>query len=283
MAQLLITNSSRSAAGGVYRLDTETSAVRRISDLAPRGITRGPDGWYVVENGGNVHRLDPESGATTLAAETGLKAAHDIRFHRGSFYIVSSKRNRVVRLSPSFQKEAQVVIARAAIDTCHANCLLPMATQMLLSVFTLSEAGRLEKRLTRDWRHSGKILALDWDRGSFDVVYEPLSQPHSLVQHHGQIYVCQSYTGAICRVDLERGTIKTVKKPRGFVRGIAFSGDRAFVGISVLRAQGNLFQQLYRRMFRWCGVHEYRLPDWKLIRRHPVPGAQIYELALLEE
>ena len=126
MPRLLITNCTLDpAAGGVYLLDTTTGDLKRIHDQPTRGITRGPDGFYAVGNGGAVYHLDPATWKATHRAETGLNGAHDLRWLGGDeYYLVASRGNIVARLDRDFNVLDTLRIVDSEEDVCHANFLI---------------------------------------------------------------------------------------------------------------------------------------------------------------
>jgi hypothetical protein len=283
MSRLLITNCTAEEHGGVYLLETRTGETRRVHDVPSRGITHAPDGIYVVGNVGDVYRLDRNTWKATQVAQTGLAGSHDLRWFRDSFYLVSSKDDLVARLSPSFELLDSIQLVEEPGDVCHANCLAEVDGELLLSIFTLSAGRREEKRLTPVWRTQGKILRLDWPSRAFEILYEPLLQPHSLVARDGFVYCCESFGKRVARVSLEAGTRETVRELRGFVRGLAFSGGSAFVGISRMRRKAPALERLVRRLYQWTGVLELDPETWRLRRRYPIPGSEVYEILPVDE
>ncbi len=287
MAKLLITNHTPSEEGGVFLLDTlangRSGELRRVSEVPARGITRGPDGLYFVENYGGIYRLDPKDWSTTKMGECGLTWCHDLKYFGGEFVVVASKGNRVAKLDGQFQVKDEIRIVDDPNDVCHANCLEEVKGQMLLSIFTLAPGTREQKRGSHTWRHEGKIVRLDWDRNGFDVVYEPLSQPHSLVWRDEQVYLCESFTSKLCRIDLNRKQREELGSLEGFVRGLAFAGETNFVGISHKRAKKSQpILRLIEKWRSWCGVVEVDARTWKPIRRFKMKGTQVYDLLLIE-
>ncbi len=263
------------ATGGVYLLDTEHWAPRRILDHPTRGVTLGPDGYYTVGNTGRVYRLDAENWRPTQVAETGYHGSHDLRWYDGSFYLVTCTGNQVIRLDRAFRPVDVLKIVEDDGDVCHANCLLQTGGELLLCIFTLSPGRREEKRTSEDWRHNGKILRLDWERRRFEVVYEPLSQPHSLVERNGVLYCCESFTSQIVALSLPEFRKELLTVQKGFVRGLAFTEGNAYVGISETRATG--LKQLLNEL-RGSAVVEMDPETWQPKRRFRIPGTEVYEV-----
>src|SRR5262249_15432662 len=73
------------------------------------------------------------------------------------------------------------------------------------------------------------------DIPSGEFVTRGLSMPHSPRWRDGQLWVLESGTGGVIRVDRDTGSRETVVQLPGFVRGWAFAGPYAFVGLSKIR------------------------------------------------
>jgi len=284
MARLLVTNHTPGRHGGVFLLETGSGQIRRLSEVPARGVTRGPDGLYFVENYGAVYRMHPESWEVTRVGDTGLTWCHDFKYYHGEFVVVASKGNRVVKLDEQFRPKDEIQIVKDPQDVCHANCLEMVNGQMLLSIFTLAPGNREQKRGSHTWRHEGKILRLDWDRHDFEIVYEPLSQPHSLVWEQDRLFLCESFTSRVCTLDLARKQREELCSLNGFVRGLALGTKSHFVGISHKRAKArNPILRLIEKWQSWCGVVEVDAKSWTPKQRFKMSGHQVYDLLLLEE
>jgi uncharacterized protein (TIGR03032 family) len=96
------------------------------------------------------------------------------------------------------------------------------------------------------------------------VVCEGLSMPHSPRLHKGELWVLNSGTGELGVVaNLNKGKKKPVFEPRafcpGFLRGLSFHGDYAFVGLSkprYKRFEGLALDAKLRAADSepWCGI-----------------------------
>lgn len=283
MPRLLISNHTPTKEGGVYLLDTDSSRLTKVCKTPARGLTRGPDGYYFVEDEGVIHHLDPESWKVTRRAETGFRWCHDLRYFDGEYVLVASRGNRVARLGSDLQVREVIQIIEDENDVCHANCVEQVNGGTLLCVFTLLPGKRADKRGTDSWRRDGKVLRVNWETKSYDVLYEPLSQPHSLVWREGTLFLCESYTSEVAALDLEDRTKKTLCRLHGFVRGLAFARDTAYVGISHHRVKGKTpWARLRHWLTSWNGVVEVDTTTWTVKRKVRVPGTQVYDVLLLE-
>ncbi|WP_293328985.1 TIGR03032 family protein [Parvibaculum sp.] len=108
----------------------------------------------------------------------------------------------------------------------------------------------------RDRRaEGGCIIDVTTDR----IVTEKLSMPHSPRLHNGKLWVLNSGRGELCTVDPDTGALEAVAFLPGFLRGLAFAGPYAFVGLSLPRDGSfsglELDGELARRDAEpWCGV-----------------------------
>jgi len=284
MPRLLVTNCTiEPPLGGIYLLDTDTRETRRLMDEPMRGITYAPGGIYALGNHGAIFHVDPLTLTATKAAEIPFDGCHDMKWVQGGFCLAASLGNFVARLDDQFNVTDRVQIVEDSDDVCHVNCLAELNGALYASIFTLAPGPRREKRYTTPWRTEGKILRIDFPNQRYDIAFEPLSQPHSLVWHDGRFYVCESYTSEISAVSLERGEKKVLHHEHGFIRGLAFAGGNAYVGVSRMRFKRPLAQRL-REMFRMRnGVFEMDPKTWQVKRRFPLPGSETYEILPLRD
>jgi hypothetical protein len=150
--------------------------------------------------------------------------------------------------------------------------------ELYVTIFTLAPGPRRQKRYTQPWRTEGKILRIDFPKKRFDVAYEPLNQPHSMVWHEGRMHLCESYTSDVSAVSLEKKTKEVLHHEHGFIRGMVFADGSAYVGVSRLRTKRPLSQRL-RELFRMRnGVFEMDPHTWKVKRKFRMPGDETYEI-----
>jgi uncharacterized protein (TIGR03032 family) len=77
-------------------------------------------------------------------------------------------------------------------------------------------------------RDGGCVLEVPSGR----TVLAGLSMPHSPRVHAGRLWLLESGTGFLGSADLERGAFERLTFCPGYLRGLAFSGDYAVVGLS---------------------------------------------------
>jgi uncharacterized protein (TIGR03032 family) len=74
------------------------------------------------------------------------------------------------------------------------------------------------------------------DVASGEFVTRGLSMPHSPRWHEGQLWVLESGTGSLKRIDCATGHHEEVARLPGFTRGLTIVGPYAFIGLSKIRA-----------------------------------------------
>jgi uncharacterized protein (TIGR03032 family) len=81
----------------------------------------------------------------------------------------------------------------------------------------------------RDRRQDGGVVV---DVRSNEVLCRGLSMPHSPRVHEGKLYLHNSGTGYFGHLDRSRGTFEQISFCPGYLRGLAFLGGYAIVGLS---------------------------------------------------
>jgi len=293
MASYLVSSVSAHR-GGVFRFDSDTGQIRLLLRGRFRGLTIGEDNWIYTVSGCRTHRrevethlfrLHPESGDSVDLGPVPWRACHDLRWYRGHFYLVASIGNSIVRLDRNLREVDRMQIVADEEDICHVNCLAEHDGELYCSIFTLSSGTRAEKRGSPQWTSEGKILRLDWEQRRFSVCAEPLAQPHSLNWRGPWLYLLESHTSAVSRVDVETGRIERLAHISGFMRGLAFTPGEAVIGVCQMfrseRSQSRLVPFLARLRDRFQPFQGLLVVDpetWKIRRRVAWPLAEAYDI-----
>jgi hypothetical protein len=114
----------------------------------------------------------------------------------------------------------------AAEDRCHLNGLALRDGQPRY-VTAVSQSDVADG--WRDRRRDGGCII---DISSNEVILTGLSMPHSPRWYRDKLWLLNSGTGEFGYVDMERGIFEPVAFCPGYMRGCAFSGDFAIVGLS---------------------------------------------------
>lgn len=120
----------------------------------------------------------------------------------------------------------------AAEDRCHLNGLA-MHEGAPAYVSAVSESDVADG--WRDFRRDGGVI-VDVPRN--EVVVRGMSMPHSPRYYRDKLWVHDSGSGYFGHVDLDRGQFERVAFCPGYLRGMAFVGDYAVVGLSKPRHEG---------------------------------------------
>ena len=113
-----------------------------------------------------------------------------------------------------------------AEDRCHLNGLA-MKDGEPAYVTATSRSNVLDG--WRDDRLAGGVIV---DVVQNELVAAGLSMPHSPRCYQGKLWLCQSGTGEFGSIDLDTGQFNRVSFSPGFLRGLAFHGDYAILGLS---------------------------------------------------
>jgi uncharacterized protein (TIGR03032 family) len=170
---------------------------------------------------------------------TGDIGVHEIAWGGEELWLVSTRFSCLATLDPEYsfvpRWRPPFISALAAEDRCHLNGLALAEGERGASVPRYVTA--LGTTDVRDgWRADKPQGGCIIDIPSGEFVTRGLSMPHSPRWHDGQLWVLESGTGSVARVDLASGRRETIATLPGFTRGLALAGPYAFVGLSKIRA-----------------------------------------------
>ncbi len=256
-------------APGRFALATRTEVwdYRDVPAVAPKLEPAGHDACYIPRNrhltGDTLMHELAFAGDELWMCATGFSCLATIdRDH--SF---------VPRWKPPF------ITDLANADYCHLNGLA-MRDDSPAFVTTLGHSAE-----PGGWRQNKATGGCLIDVATGEVVVSGLSMPHSPRWHGGRLWLLESGRGTLAAVDLQSGTTETVIELPGFTRGLALTGDLAFVGLSQIR-ESSTFGDLpltTRLRERLSGV-------WVVSLRHATIAAflrfedlvqEIFDVALL--
>ncbi|MGB0508217.1 MAG: TIGR03032 family protein [Pikeienuella sp.] len=162
---------------------------------------------------------------------TGTLDAHDVGIDKqGKPVFVATGYNCLAQLSETHNLKPiwkpSFVSKIIGEDRCHLNGLA-MEDGEPAYVTAVSKSDTIDG--WRDRRYEGGVLI---DVKTNKVLAKGLSMPHSPRVHQGQLYVLNSGTGGLLRVDRSTGETEEIAFCPGFVRGLSFHNDFAIVGLS---------------------------------------------------
>ncbi len=173
-------------------------------------------------------------------------------------------------------------------DRCHLNGLA-MEAGVPRYVTAVSRSDTVDG--WRDRRANGGIV-IDVPSGA--VVLGGLSMPHSPRMYRGRLWLLNSGTGEIGWIErgalAEDGRFQVLAFCPGFVRGLAFHGKYAFVGLSKPRYERFEGLPLDRRLAEadsepWCGVQIIDLDTGACVHWFRIDGSvtELYDLGVVPD
>lgn len=228
---------------------------------------------------------------------TGRLDAHDIGVDAdGEIYFVNTRFNCIATLSnrhsfktywkPSFISEV------VDEDRCHLNGMA-MENGRPKYATAVSRSNTIDG--WRDRRADGGVV-IDIESG--EIICEGLSMPHSPRIHDGKLWLLNSGTGELGYVEMPDGKSGTKKMGKfvpkafcpGFVRGLRFIGNMAFVGLSKPRYKRFEGLALDDRLKEadseaWCGVQVIDLETGRCVDWFRIDGAigELYDVEILPQ
>ncbi len=164
---------------------------------------------------------------------TGDLNTHDVAFQGEDLLLVNTRFSCLARLSTRFNFtpfwRPSFVTDLVPEDRCHLNGLAMEDGQprFVTALGTTDGAGA--------WRQNkaqgGVLIELQSGR----IVLDGLSMPHSPRCYGGRLWVLNSGTGELLLVDPVQGRSVPVCRLPGYLRGLAFVGPYALVGLSKIR------------------------------------------------
>ncbi|WP_292032224.1 TIGR03032 family protein [Mesorhizobium sp.] len=222
---------------------------------------------------------------------TGELDAHDIGVDvAGRPVFVNTRFNCLATLSSHYSFEEvwrpPFISALADEDRCHLNGLA-MHDGGPAYATSISRSNTIDG--WRDRRADGGVV-IDVRTGM--VVCEGLSMPHSPRLHRGALWLLNSGTGELGFVELPNnggmGRFQPVAFCPGFLRGLAFCGRYAFVGLSKPRYKRFEGLALDARLAAadsepWCGIQVIDLEKGNCVDWFRIDGqvAELYDLAVM--
>jgi uncharacterized protein (TIGR03032 family) len=195
--------------------------------LAPGELHQGCDRLYV-----------PQAGYTT-----GDLDIHDVALDRqerpvfvATLFSCLATVSETHSLRPIWKPP--FITKLAAEDRCHLN---GFAMKDGVPAYATAIAASDVADGWRQHRDAGGVLI---DVASGDIVASGLSMPHSPRFYEGTLYLLESGTGHLGKVDLATGRFEPMTFCPGYLRGLAFVDRFAIVGISRPRPDSRTMQGL---------------------------------------
>ena len=237
---------------------------------------------------GATHKSHDALYVPSMAYTTGDVDIHDIHARDESPLFVATRFNCLAEpvAGKSFRAvwKPPFIDRFAAEDRCHLN---GMAVENDAPRFVTCVS---QTNIAESWREHRRDGGLLIDVPSGEIVTSGLSMPHSPRLHDGALWMIQSGTGELGRVDLDTGRFEPVCFLPGFARGLAIHGDWAVVGVSLARDKTKVFKGLKledrlarERVSPRCMIAVVNLKTGDLEHWLEIgpPISEIYDVALL--
>lgn len=270
----------------------------------PMGLCTDEEGRLTLASGANIIRfeniLEPHQRINNtfdicymprIIHVTGDLDAHDIGIDAtGRPIFVNTRFNCLATVSPrhSFEMVWKPPFISGLLDgdKCHLNGLAMDAGRPAY-VSAVSRSDVIDG--WRDRRNSGGIII---DIESNEIICEGLSMPHSPRLHNGELWILNSGTGelgVVTRPKSGKGKFEPRAFCPGFLRGLAFHGKFAFVGLSkprYKRFEGLALDQRLKDADAepWCGIQIIDLESGACVDWLRIDGSvgELYDVALIK-
>lgn len=189
-----------------------------------------------------------------VAYFTGDLNIHDLAFGSDSLWLVNTRFSCLAALSKDFsfvpRWQPPFISQLAPEDRCHLNGLA-MVEGRPKFVTALGESDEVG-----GWRPNKATGGILIDVDSGEIMLGGLSMPHSPRWHDGYLWLLNSGTGELWRINTQSGQHDVVCTLPGFLRGLCCVGLYALVGLCQIREQhifgGLPVQQRFENLM--CGV-----------------------------
>ncbi len=172
----------------------------------------------------------------------------------------------------------------AAEDRCHLNGLAMRDGKPAFAT-AVSTSDTLDG--WRDHRRDGGVVI---DIASNRIVAHGLSMPHSPRWHDGRLWLHDSGTGRFGSIDMASGRFEPLAFLPGYLRGLAFAGNHAVMGLSRPRGDDGTFSGLAlddelaaRGLAAECGLAIVDLVSGEMTETLFIDGVvrELYDVAIL--
>ena len=168
---------------------------------------------------------------------------HDLNFGKnGELYAVNTLFSSIVKIDDNYSFtpiwSPPFIDKIVSEDRCHLNGMaMQNGKPKYATAFSSSN-------MSRGWRENITKTGILMDIEDDSIVLDRLAMPHSPRIYKDELFVLLSATGELIKVDTKNNTYKVIIQIGGFVRGLCFYKDYAFIGISKLRKNSSTFGKL---------------------------------------
>lgn len=190
---------------------------------------------------------------------TGQVDIHDIEISGNDIWAVNTTFSCLVKVDDNYSFtpvwKPYFVSDLAGEDRCHLNGMV-LENGKPAYVTALGKTNTLQ-----GWRNNIVEGGLLMNVQTNNIIAEKLAMPHSPQMYKGELYLLQSATGMLVKVNTENGALETICDTQGFCRGMSIHKDYVFVGMSKLRKNSSTFAKLdFADQATFAGIKVYHLP-----------------------
>ncbi|WP_051280329.1 TIGR03032 family protein [Anaerovorax odorimutans] len=225
----------------MYQLVREFSRPMGIALRKPLMALAGALGVTVFRTDPNLAKTYPEKPDVydafyypTSVFRTDYVDIHDIAFTKKGLIGVNTSFSCLCRLDGEYSFnpiwKPPFIEKYIPQDLCHLNGMAVDDSSEIRYVTAFGETASKE-----GWRENKLTSGILMDVKTNQIVLSGLPMPHSPRVYKGDIYMLLSATEQLIKVDLKTKSYQVVAKLDGFIRGLSFKDQYAFIGISKLR------------------------------------------------
>lgn len=225
------------------------------------------DRFYVHRATYNTNRLD----------------IHDIEFGKGSLWGINTAFSCLCKFDINYsfvpKWKPPFISELMPEDRCHLNGLA-MEDDLPKYVTALSQTDTKE-----GWRENimGSGVLMEVPGG--DIILEKLAMPHSPRIIEGELYVLESGTGKLLKVDPKNKKAEVVYNFERFIRGLAYKDGLMFIGASKIRETSKTFNGLdVKENSKHAGVIVFDLKNKRVLGQidYLTTVDEIFDVQLLD-
>jgi uncharacterized protein (TIGR03032 family) len=219
-----------------------------------------------------------------VSYHTGPLDIHDLSFGKNDqLFAVNTLFSSIIKLDDDYNFtpywRPSFIDQFVSEDRCHLN---GMAMKDGLPKY----ATAFNQGNTRQsWRENVTKTGVLFDVDTNEVILDGLAMPHTPRLFGNDLYLLQSASGELIKVDVKKGKYDVVFKTDGFVRGMSLHQDFLFIGLSKLRKNSSTFSKLkFAEMANQSGIIIIHLPSGSTVGKisYETSVDEVYDVHLLK-
>lgn len=246
------------------------SNIVSLFDQSATGLSVSGDlvRWCVQDGNANIVRQIQNGMLSKLVVSEEALDLHDIHVESDDIYVVATERNGVFLVRDG-KIERKWIYSEAA-DSMHINSMTRHEGRLIASLF-----GRFQE--TRGYKKGTDLQGEVIDVETGGCLLSGLSQPHSLVSDGRTLWLCNSERYEI-RAYEQSALVEKIALP-GYTRGLAFSENRIYVGLSMSR---NESADASGRRFNSAVIAVLDRKTKQSLGYLPLPWREVYDIRIIE-